>query len=148
MNRHIVDLATVGLNGKQEQSVPSPEVTLERPKRRFFSAEYKLNILRRVDACSEPGSIGELLRSEGLYSSYLTDWRREHDQGALAAMSKKRGRKPQRDPKDEENERLRREIAQLKERLERAETIIAIQKKVSEILGIPLKTDKPDGSDS
>jgi hypothetical protein len=63
-------------------------------------------------------------------------------------MSKKRGRKPRRDPKDDEVERLRRENTHLKERLERAETIIAIQKKVSEILGIPLKTDKPDGSDS
>lgn len=127
---------------------PSPEVMPDRPKRRFFSATYKLNILRRVDACREPGEVGRLLRSEGLYSSYLTDWRREHDEGALSAMSKKRGRKPRRDPKDQEVERLRRETAQLKERLERAETIIAIQKKVSEILGIPLKTDKPDGSDS
>ena len=148
MNKRRMDLTTVGLNdSKQAQSVPSPEVTLERPKRRLFSAEYKLDILRRVDA-AEPGSIGELLRREGLYSSYVTDWRREHDQGALAAMSKKRGRKPRRDPKNEENQRLRRENAQLKERLERAETIIGIQKKVSEILGIPLKTDKPDGSDS
>jgi transposase-like protein len=76
-----------------------------------------------------PQAIAELLRSEGLYSSYLTDWRREHDQGALAAMSKKRGRKPRRDPKDDEVERLRRENARLKDRLERAETIIEIQKK-------------------
>jgi transposase-like protein len=141
-----MDLATDSLS--QAQSGPSPEVLPERPKRRSFSAAYKLNILRRVDACREPGEVGRLLRSEGLYSSYVTGWRREHDEGALSAMSKKRGRKPERDPKDEENERLRREIAQLKERLERAETIISIQKKVSEILGIPLKTDKPDGSDS
>jgi len=139
-----MNLATDSLS---QQSGPSPEVMPERPKRRSFSAAYKLSILKRADACG-PGEIGRLLRSEGLYSSYLTDWRREHDEGALSAMSKRRGRKPQRAPKDEEVERLRRENAQLKERLERAETIIAIQKKISEILGIPLKTDKPDGSDS
>jgi transposase len=142
-----MDLA-IESNEHESAQPPSPEVTLDRPKRRFFSAKYKLDILRRVDACREPGEVGRLLRSEGLYSSYLTDWRYEHDEGALSAMSKKRGRKPRRDPKNEEVERLRRENAQLKERLERAETIIAIQKKVSEILGLPLKTDKPDGSDS
>ena len=139
---------TIESNEHERTRPPNPEVMPERPKRRFFAAKYKLSILRRVDACREPGEVGRLLRSEGLYSSYLTEWRREHDEGALSAMSKKRGRKPRRDPKDEEVGRLRRENAQLKERLERAETIIAIQKKVSEILGIPLKTDKPDGSDS
>jgi transposase len=144
-----MDLAAVGLSDeKREQSIPNPEVSVERPKRRRFTAEYKLDILRQVDACSELGSVGELLRREGLYSSHLTEWRRERDQGAFAAMAKKRGRKPVRDRKDDEIERLRRENEKLKERLERAETIISIQKKVSEILGIPLKPDKPDGSDS
>src|SRR6516225_3012353 len=105
-----MNLATDSLS---QQSGPSPEVVPERPKRRSFSAAYKLSVLKRVDACA-PGEVGRLLRSEGLYSSYLTDWRREQDEGALSAMSKRRGRKPQRDPKDEEVERLRRENARLK----------------------------------
>jgi transposase-like protein len=149
MNGRKMNVAAVGLSEeKNEQSAPSLEVSVERPKRRRFSAEYKLDILRQVDACSEVGGVGEVLRREGLYSSHLTDWRKERDQGALAAMAKKRGRKPVRDRKDDEIERLRRENERLKERLERAETIISIQKKVSEILGIPLKPDKPDESDS
>src|SRR6476661_11206416 len=98
MNRRNMDLSTLGVNEeKQTQPVPSSEV-LERAKRWSFTAEYKVDILRRADRCNEPGSLGELLRSEGLYSSYLTDWRREREQSARAAMSKKRGRKPRRDP--------------------------------------------------
>jgi transposase len=148
MNKRRMSLETVGLSDEKREPAPAnPEVSVERPKRRRFSAAYKLDILRQVDASSELGGIGEVLRREGLYSSHLTDWRKERDQGALAAMAKKRGRKP-RDRKDDEIERLRRENEKLKERLERAETIISIQKKVSEILGIPLKPDKPDGSDS
>ena len=143
-----MSLETVGLSDEKREQGANPEVSVERPKRRRFAAAYKLDILRQVDTCSELGGVGEVLRREGLYSSHLTDWRKERDQGALAAMAKKRGRKPVRDHKDGEIERLRRENERLKERLERAETIISIQKKVSEILGIPLKPDKPDGSDS
>lgn len=145
MNKRKMGSEQVEIGGR---STPDPEVAAERAKRRRFSAQYKLDILGRADRCSQPGDIGELLRREGLYSSYLTDWRRERDQGALVSLAKKRGRKSQQDPKDDEIERLRRENERLKERLERAETIISIQKKVSEILGIPLKTDKLDGSDS
>src|SRR5260370_8724610 len=101
MNGRKTDVAAVGLSEeKNEQSAPNPEVSVERPKRRRFSAAYKLDILRQVDACSELGGVGEVLRREGLYSSHLTDWRRERDQGALATIAKKRGRKPLPDPKD------------------------------------------------
>src|SRR5260370_35693280 len=148
MNRRRMSLETVGLSDEKREQGANPEVSVERPKRRRFGDAYKLDILRQGDTCSELGGVGEVLRREGLYSSHLTDWRKERDQGALAAMAKKRGRKPVRDRKDGEIERLRRENERLKERLERAETIISIQKKVSEILGIPLKPDKPDGSDS
>ena len=125
-----------------------PEV-LERAVRRRFTAEYKLRVLREADACQEPGEIGALLRREGLYSSHLTMWRRARDEGTLQALTpKKRGRRPKRvDPVQEENARLRRENARLERRLHQAELAIDLQKKVAEILGIPLKTLPDDGSD-
>ena len=69
--------------------VPDPEL-VDRPKRRRFSAEYKLRIVREADGCSRPGEVGELLRREGLYSSLLTEWRRARDSGALEALAPKR----------------------------------------------------------
>jgi transposase-like protein len=126
-----------------------PEV-LERPVRRRFSAEYKLQILRQADACTEPGQLGELLRREGLYSSHLRTWRAQRQQGALDALApKKRGRKPRdNDPLIEENRRLERVNKRLVERLRQAEVIIDVQKKVAEILGIPLQSPKPGEHDS
>lgn len=114
----------------------NPEV-LEKAKRRRFDAAYKLRILEEAERCSEPGQLGELLRREGLYSSHLTTWRRQRDEGALQGLgAKKRGRKPKRkDPMALEVERLRRENQRLSERLRQAETIIEVQKKVSEMLG-------------
>jgi transposase len=74
-------------------SPPDPEVS-EKAKRRRFSAEYKLAILREVDACTEPGQIGALLRRERLYSSHQVDWRRQRDGGALRALARKRAASP------------------------------------------------------
>jgi hypothetical protein len=74
-------------------SPPDPEVP-EKAKRRRFSAEYKLAILREADACTQPGQIGALLRRERLYSSHLVDWRRQRDTGALQALARKRDSKP------------------------------------------------------
>jgi transposase len=115
---------------------PDPEVP-EKAKRRRFSAEYKLAILREADRCTQPGQIGALLRRERLYSSHLVDWRRQRDAGALQALARARGRKPA-DPARVEAERLRRENERLRGRLAQAEKIIEIQGKVSELLGIPL----------
>jgi transposase len=99
-------------NGQLEAEVPDPEV-VPRAKRRQFSAQYKLQILTEADQCSQRGEIGALLRREGLYSSHLTTWRRQRDQGQLQGLtSKKRGRKP--DPQAAELARLQRENAQLK----------------------------------
>jgi transposase-like protein len=129
-------------------SVPDPEVSAL-PKRRKFSAKYKLQILEQIDACKgQLGSIGAILRREGLYSSNLTEWRRERERGALEALGKKRGRKPTLNPLSAETERLRRENAELKRRLEQAEIIIDIQKKISLMLGIPLKDMPSNGIDS
>lgn len=114
-----------------------PEVP-EKASRRRFDAAYKLKVVEEADRCTAPGEIGALLRREGLYSSQLATWRKQRDEGALDGLgSKKRGRKPVRkDPRDQELERLRKENARLEKRLRQAETIIDVQKKVSEILGI------------
>jgi transposase len=122
-------------NGQLNLTVPNPEVT-PKAKRRTFSAEYKLRILDEASACRTPGERGALLRREGLYSSHLTHWRRELRDGALAGLKpKKRG--PKNDPLVVENAQLKREIARLQAQLERAETIIEVQKKLSQLLGLP-----------
>lgn len=115
----------------------APDPAVERPRRRRFSAKYKLEILRRVEACREPGEVGQILRQEGLYSSLLTTWRRQRDDGALAGLSKRRGR-PGRDAKEREIERLRRENERLRDRLEKSELVIEVQKKLSLALGLTL----------
>jgi len=118
----------------------------EKARRRRFSAEYKLRVLQEADACSEPGEIGALLRREGLYSSHLGVWRRQRDEGTLQGLSpRKRGRKAKpKNPLLKKVAELERENARLKSRLMQAETIIDVQKKVSQILGIPLN-DEPNG---
>ncbi len=125
---------------------PDPEVVAG-PKRRRFSAEYKLRIVEEADRCSEPGEIGALLRREGLYSSLLSEWRRARNEGAFNALkSKKRGPKSRgKSAGDQEIARLRRENERLRRQLKQAEVIIDVQKKVSSLLGIPL--EKPDDDD-
>ena len=133
-------------NGKLNLSVPNPEVT-PKAKRRTFSAEYKLRILDEASACRTPGERGALLRREGLYSSHLTNWRRELREGARAGLNpKKRGRKS--DPLAVENAQLKREIARLQAKLERAETIIDVQKKLSQLLGLPTPSETGETNDS
>jgi transposase-like protein len=123
---------------------PDPEVP-EQPKRRRFTAKYKLDILRQADACKEKGELGRLLRREGLYSSHLTTWRRQLEDGSLKALApKKRGRKPNPNRKSKREKQLEGEVRRLRKQLEQAETIIEIQKKVSTLLGIPLETPDSD----
>ena len=121
------------------EPIPDPAVA-EKPVRRRFTAEYKLRILCEADRCVESGQVGALLRREGLYSSHLTTWRQHRDEGTLAGLTpKRRGRKANPDaPVIAENERLKRETQRLAAKLRQAETIIEVQKKLSEILGIPL----------
>jgi transposase len=115
----------------------------EKPVRRRFTAEYKLRILHEADRCTESGQLGALLRREGLYSSHLTTWRQQRDAGTLAGLApKRRGPKPNPDgPLIAENQRLKRETQRLAAKLRQAETIIEVQKKLSEILGIPLPAE-------
>ncbi len=120
-------------------SIPStdPEV-VPKASRRQFSAAEKLRILQEADACTQPGQIGALLRREGLYSSQLATWRRLRARGQLQALSpQQRGPKAVADPLAEELAALRRENARLQAHLTRAETIIDVQKKLSQLLGLP-----------
>lgn len=127
--------------------MPDPAVS-ERSVRRRFTAEYKIRILREADRCNQHGQLGALLRREGLYSSHLTNWRRQRDAGTLAGLApKRRGRKPAPDaPLIAENQRLKRENQRLTGKLRQTETIIEVQKKLSEILGIPLPPSDSSGS--
>jgi transposase-like protein len=119
---------------EKKHNQPDPEV-IPKAQRRQFSAETKRRILREYDACQAPGEKGALLRREGIYSSYITTWRRQRERGEIAGLgSKKRGAKA--DPQAKENARLRRENERLKKRWEQAELIIEAQKKISQILGI------------
>ena len=127
--------------GGETPAAADPEVS-DRPVRRRFSAGYKRRILREADRCSR-GELAALLRREGLYSSHLSSWRKERDRGLIP---KKRGPKSQRDPVVDENKRLRCENERLQRRLQQAETIIEVQKKVSALLGIPLKSQDSDDS--
>src|SRR5215204_6345959 len=137
-------MTTPGITGDAGgmSTPPDPEVPAK-ARRRQFSAEYKLAILREADACTQPGEVGALLRREGLYSSHLVDWRRQRDAGALQALARKRGRKPA-DPARAQAERLRRENERLRGRLAQAEKIIEIQGKVSELLGLSLDPASDD----
>ena len=107
-------------------------------RRRTFTADYKARVLAECDAAlANDGSIGEILRREGLYSSHLHDWRRARTEGGESALARKRGRPPL-DPvvaaQRKEIERLERENAALKERLRRSEIILDAQKKLAELL--------------
>ena len=124
---------------------PDSEV-LMRAKRRRFTAEYKLRIVRAADAARDAGEVGALLRREGLYSSHLAAWRKQYRDGALRGLAaKKRG--PPRQHQSAEAlrvQQLERELARVKKQLDVAETIIVFQKKVSEILGIDLERPPTD----
>ena len=123
-------------------SAASPELG-DRPRRRTFAAAEKLRILRLVDEAG-PGGIGAILRREGLYSSLLTDWRRQRDAGAYEALKAvKRGPKTfEPNPLAAEGVQLRRDNERLTLRLQRAEAIIEIQKKVASLLGLAMPGDE------
>ena len=126
---------TTRFNSKPASTAPDPEV-VPKAKRRQFSAAYKLGVVEEADGSTERGAVGALLRREGLYSSQLSKWRRQRDRGELQRGEKKRGRKA--DPArgevarlEQENERLRRDLAQ-------ARLIIEAQKKLGEVLGLTI----------
>jgi transposase-like protein len=111
-------------NGLSTTQRPETEV-VARPKRRRFTSAYKLRILEEADRCTRPGEIGALLRREGLYSSSLTTWRRQRERSQL-----------QNQPLAQEMAQLRRENRRLRQQVERAEAVIDVQKKLTELLGL------------
>jgi transposase len=113
--------------------VPDPEL-VEQARRRRFTAEYKLAILREADACTQPGQVGVLLRREGLYSSHLATWRKQRDAGGLQALSRPRGRKPA-DPRDAQIAALQRRAQRAEAELQKARKVIEVQGNVSALLG-------------
>jgi transposase len=139
MNREIQPLFEVDAMKLAVGSTPDPEVAAL-PKRRQFSAAYKRRIVREANACQVPGEIGALLRREGLYSSHLTHWRREVEIGENAALAPKpRGPKPDLAKAESRRvEALEREVIRLRQKLGRAEQIIEAQKKLCELLGLPM----------
>ena len=122
------------------QSRQAPEVEVQiGTKRRKFTKEYKLAILERADRCVVSGEVGKLLREEGLYSSHLTSWRRDRREGSLQALGRRRGPKAKKTTEQLEIEKLQRENARLRKKLDHAEKIIGVQKKLSEVLGVQLE---------
>ncbi|MBI4953175.1 MAG: transposase [Myxococcales bacterium] len=115
-------------------------------KRRRYSAEYKVRILREAAACTKPGELGALLRREGLYSSHLASWRGQAERGELAALApQKRGPKPRQvDERDVRIRQLERNLARVTQRAERAEAIVQVQNKLSQLLGIELPPEPPE----
>lgn len=124
--------------------VPDPEL-VEHAKRRRFTAEYKLRVLREADACSRPGEVGALLRREGLYSSILSEWRKQREAGSLEALERPRGRKPT-GPLEVENAVLRRRAERAEAELEKARKVIEVQGNVSALLGQLLEPRGAEGS--
>ena len=130
--------------GRPTPGAPNPELA-ERPRRRRFSAEYKLRILQAAEACTRPGAMGALLRREGLYTSHLSAWRKQRDEGALRALGRSRGRaKPH--PLEVQNLALRQRVERAEAELARARKIIEVQGNVSALLGELLGPRGADGS--
>jgi len=130
-----------GVPASRLQEAMDLEVS-EKPTRRRFSAEYKIRILKEAEACKQPGELGSLLRREGLYWSSLTLWRKQREAEGVKGLSpKKRGRKKKpADPSAKKIAQLEREKKRLQRKLEQAETIIEIQKKVAALLEVEMKS--------
>ena len=130
---------------QRDDPPPDPEVPAKATRRRF-SAKYKLRILAEIDACTQKGQVGAILRREGLYASNVSQWREQRDSGVLAALEPKtRGRKAHPvNPLTKKLAQVERENERLKKKLRKAETIIDFQKKLSEMLGISLSDPEND----
>ena len=125
---------------------PDPEV-VAKPKRRQFTAEYRLRILEEADRCTQPGEVGRLLRREGLYTSHLAAWRKARRQGSLRGLtpntSHLRGAKPaERNPFGAEVRELEAKVARLEKELHTAHTILEVQGKIAGLLGFNLSDAK------
>ena len=120
---------------------PDPEVPEKARGPRRYSASYKARVLAEYEALDKAGK-GALLRREGLYSSLITEWRKQRDRGALTELAKPSGR-PGADPRDKEIARLRRRSEHLEGELSKAKKVIEVQGKLSALLE-QLATDSAD----
>jgi transposase len=116
---------------KLKETTPDAEV-VPRAKRRQFSVSYKLQILEAAEQCHDSGEVGALLRREGLYSSHLSRWRQLRRQGQLGDKGGRGGEATRAEVAE-----LRRENERLQARLVQAELVIDVQKKISQLLGLP-----------
>lgn len=129
--------ATKASKSKGSRRIPDPEMKEKRPRKKFTTG-YKLQILKEAETCSKPGELGALLRREGLYSSHITRWRREYDQGIQDGLGpKKRGRK-ENDQQDllERIRQLESDNEKLRRQLKQAQIIVEAQKKISELMAL------------
>ena len=127
---------------------PDPE-TLEKPTRRRYTAQFKKRILEELDSLTKPGQKGALLRREGLYSSTVANWRKQRDEGNLASLRpQKRGPKSCKNPSEQKQiKELERENRKLRKKLDRANLLLDIQKKISQLTGIPLTVTENEEED-
>ena len=136
-----------GGDGTSRKSLRAPKRSkTDRVERRYFSNDYKLSVLAEYDRCSESGDKGALLRREGLYSSIITDWRRQHREGILVVTEGRASEGGRGAPSASEVARLRRENERLKIRLAKAEAIIEVQGKVQALLEQLSKSADTDDS--
>jgi transposase-like protein len=117
-----------------------------RAKTRTYTAAYKARILAEYETLDKQGK-GSLLRREGLYTSLISSWRIQRDQGALAALAKPTGR-PQADPRERDNAKLRKENERLRGELDKARKVIEVQGKLSALLGQLASGSAPDGGET
>jgi transposase-like protein len=130
------------MNATEMALVESEVEVVAKATRRRFTVEYKRKIVREADGCKTPGTVGALLRREGLYSSHLTVWRAARDRGELAGAPKKRGPVPQGpDPRDKRIIELERETTRWRKRAERAEALVEVQKQLAALLGTSLESE-------
>jgi transposase len=150
----VTERTTTGVRTGQTEGRDTPRQALRAPKvvagkraiRRIFTADYKLSVLAEYDRCSEPGERGALLRREGLYSSLVTDWRRQHRVGTLKVSEGRTSEGGRGVPSASEVTRLRAENERLKVKLAKAEAIIEVQGKVQALLEQLSKSADTDDS--
>jgi transposase-like protein len=136
-----VRLHTGGLD-----QAPDPEVPERARPPRSYPAAYKLRILDEYEQLDKAGK-GALLRREGLYTSLLSEWRKQRDKGALQALQQRRGRPPV-DPRDRELARLEGENARLGDQVARQAKVIEVQGELSALLGrLATSSDDPAAED-
>ena len=145
----ILDGTSAPVLGVEERSDEAPRAranpeVVARPRRRQFTAQYRLRILEEADRCTAPGEVGRLLRREGLYSSHLTAWRKARRKGSLQGLaSNQRGAKPaMRNPLEVTVHELETKVVRLEKELHTAHTILDVQSKVAGLLGFNLKDGK------